>query len=104
MRAPPERVTETSGTPRSAALSQARDELLADDAAHRAAHEGEVHDGELARRSSIAARPITIASPSPVVHLGLGETLGVGPEVEEAERIGRAQLRGLLHEESGSAS
>ena len=49
MRAPPEDVTETSGTPRSAALLAGARELLADDAAHRAAHEGEVHHRELAR-------------------------------------------------------
>ena len=41
-------------------------ELLAHNPAHRAAHEGEVHHGKLARPSSILARPITIASPSPV--------------------------------------
>ena len=58
MRAPPELVTATSGI---AALGRgvagAR-ELLADDAAHRAAHEGEVHDGELAlpRRRSRRGR------------------------------------------------
>ena len=66
MRAPPDDVTETSGTFRSAACSQARGELLADDAAHGAAHETEVHDRQLARTASISARPITIASPWPV--------------------------------------
>ena len=60
MRAPPELVTETSGTPRSIAESQARDELLADGAPHRAAHEREVHDRELGRdgrRSSPGRSP-----------------------------------------------
>ena len=44
IRAPPDDVTPTSGTPwRWAALSHARANF-ADDASHRAAHEGEVHD------------------------------------------------------------
>ncbi len=48
MRAPPEAVTQTSGTRRvDGALAGTR-ELLADRAAHRSAHEREVHDRELA--------------------------------------------------------
>ena len=43
-------------------------------------------------------RPVTIASPSPVVDLGLGEPLGVRPQVEEVERVGRAQVGVLLRE------
>ena len=74
-------------------------ELLADDAAHRAAHEARSPSPRAGTAvSSIAARPITIASPSPVDDLRLGEPLGVRPQVEEVERVVRAQVGGLLHE------
>ena len=46
--------------------SQARDELLADGAPHRAAHEREVHHRELERWPSSVAAPTTIASVRPV--------------------------------------
>ena len=50
MRAPPEARDERAAACRAAiAASQARDELLADGAPHRAAHEREVHDRELER-------------------------------------------------------
>ena len=42
---------------------------------------------------STVALPITIASPSPVDDLRLGEALLVGAQVEEAERIRRAEVR-----------
>ena len=66
MRAPPEAVTETSGTPCSAALSQARANFSPTTLPIEPPMKLEVHHRELARRSSIAARPMTIASPSPV--------------------------------------
>ena len=40
----------------------------------------------------------------PGLHLGLGEALGVGTKVEEAERILGMQLRRLLAKEPGSVS
>ena len=51
MRAPPDADTETSGTSALGGAVAGACELLADDAAHRAAHEGEVHDGQPARPS-----------------------------------------------------
>ena len=84
MRAPPELVTETSGTPRSAARVARPRELLADDAAHRAAHEREVHDRELALPALDRGLADHDRVGEPRRHLGLGEPLGVGAEVEEA--------------------
>ena len=98
MRAPPEAVTETSVH---AALGRAvagAGELLADDAAHRAAHEREVHDDELAEvavdRGAADHRRVA----EPRVQLGLDEPLGVRAQVEEAERVVGAQVLGLLDE------
>ena len=73
-------------------------ELLADDAPHGAAHEREVHDGEPARVTvdRRAAGHERIAEPRR--HLRLDQALGVRAEVEELERVGRAQLRVLLDE------
>ncbi len=92
MRAPPEEVTATSGTRRSAACSHARTNFLADDAAHRAAHEAEVHHRELAGLAvdlgSADHDRVALAG----LQLGLGEAFGVRPQVEEAERIGGAEL------------
>jgi hypothetical protein len=60
-----------------AALACAR-ELLADHAAHRAAHEGEIHDRELAvMTADRAADHHRVAQAGR--ELGLGEALGVGP-------------------------
>ena len=49
---------------------------------------------------SIVAAPQTIASPRPGLDLGLRESLRVRAEVEELERIGRAELGVALHERS----
>ena len=98
MRAPPEAVTQTSGTsPRAGALARAR-ELLADGASHRAAHEREVHDGELARPPLDRRRARDERVAEAGRHLGLRQPVGVGPQVEEAERVGRAQVGILLDE------
>ena len=101
MRAPPEAVTETSGTPPLDRLLAGAHELLADDAAHRAAHEAEVHHRELARLAVDlgAADHDRVALAG--LQLGLGEPLGVGPQVEEAERVGRAQVGVFLGEGPG---
>ena len=98
MRAPPEAETETSVVPSSAARSQARDELLADDAPHRAAHEREVHDREPAAAALDrgAARDHRVAEARR--ELGLGEPLRVRPQVEEVERVRRAEVGVLLVE------
>ena len=73
-------------------------ELLADDAPHRAAHEAELHHRELARlvldRRPADQHRLTEARRE----LGFREPLGVGPQVEELERVVRAQLRCLLRE------
>ena len=68
------------------------DELLSDDASHRAAHEGEVHDRELAllaadRRSATDHRVAETR-----LDLGLGQPLRVRTEIEEAQWIGGAQV------------
>ncbi len=74
MRAPPEAVTETSGTPRSVALSHVARMLLDRRAAdhHRLAESGR--------------------------ELRLRQPLGVGAQVEEVEWVVGAQLAGLLGE------
>ena len=79
--------------PCSAARSHARANFSPTDAPHRAAHE--------ARSPSPRARSgMPLDRPRPPIdrvaetrrHLGLGEPLGVRPEVEELERVGRAQI------------
>jgi hypothetical protein len=75
-------------------------ELLADDAAHRAAHEPEVHHRELAGHAA-DVRPadddrVALAR----LQLGLGESLRVRAQVEEPQWVGGAQL-GLLLGEGG---
>ena len=68
------------------------DELFPDRASHRPTHEGEVHHRELASppldHRSAGDHRVSEAR----AHLGLGEPLRVGPEIEEPERVGRAQL------------
>ena len=98
MRAPPDAETETSGTPLGRRALAGPHELLSDDAPHRAAHEREVHDRELAllgldRRGTADDR---VAEPR--LHLRLGQALRVRPEVEEPEGIGRAEVLVLLGE------
>jgi hypothetical protein len=67
MRAPPEAVTETSGTPRSAALSQARANFSPTTLPIDPPMNEKSITASWQACSSIAALPITIASPSPVV-------------------------------------
>ena len=98
MRAPPDAETETSGTPVGGRALARAHELLSDDAPHRAAHEREVHDRELARLALDRRGAADDRVAEPGLHLGLDEPLGVRAEVEEAERIGRAQLLVLLDE------
>ena len=76
-------------------------EPLADDAPHRAAHEREVHRGDPARMAldRRAAGEDRVAEARP--ELRLGEALDVRPEVEELERVGRAQVAVLLLERAG---
>ena len=90
MRAPPEAATETSGTRFSVARSHDAYELLPDDAAHRPAHEGEVHDRELARLTLDLSRTAHDRVAETGLDLRLGEPLRVRTQVEELERIGRA--------------
>ena len=73
-------------------------ELLADRAAHRASHEGEVHHGQLDRmpRQRGLADDHRLAQPG--VQLRLGQALRVGTEVEELERVVGANLCGLFRE------
>ena len=98
MRAPPELVTETSGTPRSIARVAGARELLADGAAHRAAHEAEVHDRELDRMAVDRRLADHDRLAEAGVQLGLREPLGVRPQVEEVERVVGADIGGLLDE------
>src|SRR5207244_13646740 len=80
---------------RSGALAHAR-ELLPDDAAHRAAHEAELHHRELARvlLDRRAADHHRLAQARR--ELGLGKPLRVRAEIEELERVVRAQGGGVL--------
>src|SRR5712691_8108113 len=73
-------------------------ELLADDAAHRTAHEAEVHDRELARLAVDLGSADYDRVALPGLQLGLCEALGVGAQIEEPERVGRAQVSFLLGE------
>ena len=66
MRAPPEAVTETSGTPRSAALSQARANFSPTTLPIEPPMNEKSITASSQGRSSIVAWPITIASPRPV--------------------------------------
>ena len=98
MRAPPDAEIETSGTAEHRRPLAGANELLPDDAPHRAAHEREVHDRELAvaflDRSRAAHDRVAEAG----LDLRLGESLRVRPQVEERKRIGRAQIRVLFDE------
>ena len=73
-------------------------DLLADDRAHRTAHEPEVHDAQ-------GDRPAVDRGRSPsrgVAHargqLGCGDAIGVGLLVDEVERIDRSESRIALDE------
>ncbi len=73
-------------------------ELLADDAAHRAAHEREIHHREPARKCLDPGRARDHRVPESRRHLGLGQALGVRLEVEELERVARPQRHLVLRE------
>ena len=66
MRAPPDAVTETSGTPRSAAPSQARANFSPTTLPIEPPMNAKSITASWQGSPSISARPITIASPSPV--------------------------------------
>src|SRR5436190_2747516 len=86
---------------RNAALGRAvagARELLADDAPHRAAHEGEIHDGELAGRPLDRGVADHHRLAEPGLHLGFRKALGVRAQVEELQRVFGAQLGRLLDE------
>ena len=90
MRAPPDADTDTSGTPPRARVAGAG-ELLAHDAAHRAAHEGEVHDREPARPPLDRGRADDHRVAEAGRELGLGEPLAVGRRSKNAS--GSAERR-----------
>ena len=73
-------------------------ELLPHDAAHRAAHEREIHHGELALLSVERCLADHHRVREAGRHLRLGEPLGVRPEIEERERILGMEVGGLLRE------
>src|SRR5207302_10114632 len=73
-------------------------ELLADDAAHGTAHEGEVHDCKLARVAVDRSLTDHHRLAQTGLHLRLREAFGVRAEVEEVERILRPEVGRLLDE------
>ena len=76
-------------------------EQLAHDAAHRAAHEGEVHRAEHARHALDRRGADDHRVAQPGGHLGLAQALGVRAQIGERERIGRAHVEGELAEAPG---
>ena len=98
MRAPPEAETETSGTPRSAALSQARANFSPTTLPIEPPMKAKSITASSHGSPSIAAAADHHRVAEPGRDLRLGEPLGVGPQVEEVERVVRAQLGGLLDE------
>ena len=98
IRAPPDAEMATSGTPGLRRPFTRAHELLPDHAAHRAAHEREVHDGEIACILLDRRRTADDRVAEPGLDLGLRESLGVRAKVEEPERIGRAELGVALDE------
>ena len=73
-------------------------ELLADRAAHRAAHEREVHHRQLARPALDLRLSDQHRLAEPGLELRLGESLRVRAQVEEVERIFAADVRRLFDE------
>ena len=98
MRAPPEAVTQTSGTCRSAARSQARANFSPTALPIEPPMNAKSMTASSHGLRSIAARARDDRVAEPRRHLGLGDALGVGAQVEEAERVGRAKVRVLLLE------
>ena len=87
-----------SGTPRSAAESQARENFSPTTLPIEPPMNAKSMTASSQPRPSIAAWPITIASAEPGLHLGLGEPLGVRAQVEEVERILGVEVGRLLDE------
>ena len=98
MRAPPELVTLTSGISASAAESQARENFSPTTLPIEPPMNAKSMTASSQWRPSIAAAADHHGVGEPGLHLGLGEALGVGTKVEEAERILGMQLRRLLRE------
>ncbi len=89
---PPEPLTKISGSCSSVASSDGAGQLLADDRAHAAGHEGEVGDAEDDRPAADEA----LADHGGVGHAGLGllvdEPLVIRDAVHESERVARLQV------------
>ena len=98
MRAPPEAVTQTSGTPLSAARSHARANFSPTALPIEPPMKAKSMTASSQGRRSIAGRAGDERVAEPRGHLGLGDPLGVRAEIEEAERIGGAQVLVLLVE------
>ena len=98
MRAPPDALTETSGTPCSAALSQARANFSPTALPIEPPMNAKSMTASSQALPSIAPRPITIASPRPVFSSASARRSRVGPQVEEVEWVVRAEVGGLLDE------
>ena len=93
MRAPPELVTETSGTPRSIAESQARENFSPTALPIEPPMNAEVHHRELDRMAVDRRLADHHRLAETGVQLRLGEALGVRTQVEEVERVVRADVR-----------
>ena len=99
MRAPPDADTETSAAAVGRRGLAGTGELLAHDASHRSAHEGEVHHGQPARHrlDPRSAGDQRVAETRR--QLRLGQALRIRLQVEEPKRIGGAEvLVGFLDE------
>ena len=94
IRAPPEALTTMSGTRAARACLGGAGDLLADDRAHRAAHEPEVHDADGDRdRRRWRRCPRRAASRMPVAAWAAASRSGYGLLVDEAERVHRLEAR-----------
>ena len=76
-------------------------ELLPDGAPHRSTHEREVHHRQLERMAVERRSAHHHRVGQTGVQLRLRESLPVGAQVEERERVGRSHLRRLLDERAG---
>ena len=93
MRAPPEAETTISGSALGDRVLGGAGDLLADDRAHRAAHEPEVHDADRDRLALDGAGAAHRRVAQPRLRLGRGDALRVRLLVDEAERVDRLQAR-----------
>ena len=91
IRAPPDADTTISGTRLGEGVLGGAGDLLADDRAHRAAHEPEVHHADRDRPALDRARPPDRRVLHPGRQLGGGDPVGVGLLVDEPERVDRLE-------------